>query len=458
MSLLFLLPGVISLLLVYRGKVNTAFLWIYLPSLILLPNGYAARLPHLPPLSAAQAALIPIGAVALFRMVRKGLPSFMDLLVFAFIVGIGVSEVLRERITNDGLFVTADSFLSIFVAYAVGRTIIEPELRKQTVKQIVVLVLLLAPIGLVEWRLGQNIYGLIGRNIFQVTETHAAVQYRSGHGRMSGSFNDAELAGVAIGMTLALNAWLVFLARKEKRIAEKSPSRFSIGKIERFHLPGIVLLFCLLATQSRGPLLAMSAAWLVLQLSKFKKRKFALMAVILILGSGLYWGYVHYLKYTSIATSVEIADEMQGSAFYRRNMNERYAPIADAGGWLGWSQLSHPIIQGMASVDNEYLLVHISYGWLGLSIFLLIAFETNRRLIAQIWKRQSEENQVFAVSMLSAMAVFWLAIYTVYMGEQLPQFAFLLIGWSRSLQPYEGYSTEPLPAMPRKFSFRRVYE
>lgn len=454
MSFLFLLPGLISLFLVIRGKVNTAFLWIYLPALLLVPNGFAARLPHLPPLSVAQVVLIPIGVVALARLARRGFPSFMDVLVFLFIVSIGTTEVLRERVTNDGLFVTADSFLSIFVAYAVGRALIEPELRKQTVKQIVVLMLLLAPIGLVEWRLGQNVYGLIGQKIFHVYETHATVQYRSGRGRMSGSFNDAELAGTAMGMTLALNAWLVFLARKEKG----TRTGHVAGRMERFHVPGVILLLCLLATQSRGPLLAMAAAWLVLQLSRFKKRRVALFAVVLILGSGLYWGYVHYIKYTTIATSVEIADEMQGSAVYRRQMNDRYQPIADAGGWLGWSQLSHPIIPGMASVDNEYLLVHISFGWIGFGIFLLIAFETNRKLIAQIWKRQSEEDQVFAVSLLSAMAVFWIAIYTVYMGEQLPQFAFLLIGWSRSFMPSESYSIAAQPVLPQKFAFRRVYE
>jgi hypothetical protein len=454
MSYLFLLPGLISLLLVMRGKVNTAFLWVYLPALILVPNGFAARIPHVPPISAAQAALIPIGIVALFRLAKNGFPSFMDILVFLFVASVSVTEVLRERVTNDGLFVAADAFLSIFVAYAVGRTIIEPDLRKKTVKHIVVLMLLLGPFGLVEWRLGQNVYGLIGQSIFHLYETHAAVQYRAGHGRMSASFNDAELAGIAIGMTLALNSWLVFLAREQGSTQENRVIRW----IERFHIPGVLLLLYLLATQSRGPLVAMSAAWLVLQLSKFKKRRVALLGIALVLGGGVFWGYTRYIKYTSVATAVEIADEMQGSAVYRRRMNTLYEPIADAGGWLGWSKLSHPVVPGMVSIDNEYLLVHISYGWSGFTIFLLIALETNRKLIVQIWRRQPDEEQILAVSVLSAMAVFWLAIYTVYMGEQLPQFAFLLIGWSRTFRPAERYSTETVPVVASKFAFRRVYE
>jgi hypothetical protein len=454
MSYLFLLPGLITLLLVVRGKVNTAFLWVYLPALLLIPNGFAARIPHVPPISAAQAALIPIGIVALFRLAKKGFPSFMDILVFLFVASICVTEVLRERVTNDGLFAATESFLSIFVVYAVGRTIIEPDLRKQTVKQIVILMLLLGPIGLVEWRLGQNVYGLIGQNIFHVYETHATVQYRAGRGRISVSFNDAELAGVAIGMTLALNAWLVFLAKNRSDTQENRVMRW----IERFHVPGVLLLLYLLATQSRGPLIAMSAAWLVLQLSKFKKRRVALLAIALVLGSGVYWGYTRYLKYTSVATAAEIADEMQGSAVYRRRMNILYEPIANAGGWFGWSKLSHPFVPGMVSIDNEYLLVHVAYGWSGLTIFLLIVFETNRKLVVQIWRRQPDEEQVFAVSLLSAMAVLFIAIYTVYMGEQLPQFAFLLIGWSRTFKPSESYSSATVPVVASKFAFRRVYE
>jgi hypothetical protein len=154
MSALFLLPGLISLFLVLRGKLETAFLSVYLPTLLLLPDGYDFRLPHLPPISAAQSALIPIGAVALFRLVLSGLPSLMDVLIVLFMVSITASEVTQERVMNDGILSAIVTVISILFAYAVGRKIIEPGLRFVTVRRLVILILLLGPFGLYEWRMG----------------------------------------------------------------------------------------------------------------------------------------------------------------------------------------------------------------------------------------------------------------------------------------------------------------
>jgi len=95
MDTIFLLPGLLALYLVVRGRIETAFLSVYLPALLLLPDGYAFRLPHMPPVSAAQSALLPIGAVALYRLARRGLPSLLDILVGAFIASIATSEILR---------------------------------------------------------------------------------------------------------------------------------------------------------------------------------------------------------------------------------------------------------------------------------------------------------------------------------------------------------------------------
>ena len=95
---------------------------------------------------------IPIGAVALYRLVRRGLPSLLDILVGAFIASIATSEILREHVMNDGVLVAVSAFLSVFLAYAAGRMIIEPNLRFVTVRRIVVLALLLGPLGLYEWR------------------------------------------------------------------------------------------------------------------------------------------------------------------------------------------------------------------------------------------------------------------------------------------------------------------
>jgi hypothetical protein len=75
-----------------------------------------------------------------------------------------------------------------------------------------------------------------------------------------------------------------------------------------------------------------------------------------------------------------------------------------------------------------------------------------------LWSFQALEDRAFAGSMLAALACLWIALYTVYMGEQLPQFAFLLIGWGQSIVR-ERTSTAPVAAAEAnpKFIFRRVF-
>jgi hypothetical protein len=455
MSAIFLLPGLISLYLVIRGRIETAFLSIYLPALLLLPDGYGLKFPHLPAISAAEAALIPIGAVAAVRLLRRGIPSLMDILVALFIVSSTVSEVLRERVMNDGIFAALISFISIFLAYAAGRTIIEPGLRLVTVKRFVILTLLLGPLGLYEWRMGQSPFGLVGQKYFNLDSVRTFIQLRSGRGRMAVSFNDAELAGTVFGMTAALNVWLVYLHKWGRSAA-------TLGKrlawLENFHIPGLLLLLYIYLTQSRGPLLAVAVAYLILQIPKYSNKKTATVVVAILIAVAALAAYQYFSYYTNVSDPSQVANEQQGSALYRRQMNELYQPLVQEGGFLGWGILSRPVLPGMFSIDNEFLLVHLAYGHSGYILFVLIALENFRRLIMLSWRLEAPEDQAFAVALLAAMAVFWIAITTVFMGEQTPQIAFLLIGWSQSVLPVSAETVaEPEGRVRPRFIFKRIF-
>jgi len=89
---------------------------------------------------------------------------------------------------------------------------------------------------------------------------------------------------------------------------------------------------------------------------------------------------------------------------------------------------------------------------------LLIVAENIRKLIMRSWTLKAPEDQAFAISLLAAMAVFWISIYTVYMGEQTPQIAFLLVGWSQSILPDSTeQSAVPEIQEPARFMFRRIF-
>src|SRR5271168_5248393 len=116
MSVLLLVPGLISLILVLRGRIEAAFLSVYLPCLLCLPDDYSLRIPHLPPTSVAEFALIPLGVVGIIRLIRSGSFALMDLLVLLYRGSIGLSEILHAQIVNDGIFSAMSAFISIFLA------------------------------------------------------------------------------------------------------------------------------------------------------------------------------------------------------------------------------------------------------------------------------------------------------------------------------------------------------
>lgn len=371
MSMLLLVPGLISLFFVLRGRIETAFLSVYLPCLLLLPEEYSLRIPHLPPFTAADFALIPLGVVGLSRLIRSGSFALMDIFVVLFAASVGLSEILHAPVLNDGIFSAMNGFVSMVLAYMAGRQLIEPDLRLAAVRRFVILVLLAFPSGMYEWRMGQSPYGIFGIRVLGLSTIDEHVQLRNGHGRMAVVLGGSEPAGIAFAMSFCLNAWLVYL----RRVKAPVDLGETLTKLEKYHVPGLLLFSCVLLTQARGPLIALAAGYLILQVPRFKNTRLMTIVVAVLLVGGYIATKAYFVSYANVADDA-ITSETQGSAQYRLVMNQVYAPIAEAGGWTGWSALGVPHIQGKVSIDNHYLLVHLAWGRLGYILFLLIVWKT----------------------------------------------------------------------------------
>ena len=428
MGFLFLLPSLVSLMLVIRGRLEKAFLWVYLPSLLVLPQYYGFRFPHLPGLSAAEGALLPIAAAVFPRWIR-GPHKRMDLWIVLLMVAMTTSEVLREPVIKDGLLYAINNLVSMLMVYIVGRQLIEPDLRLPTVKQCVTLVVCLLPMAAYEYRMGVNPYataaGFLG---FQ----HVAwgVQLRNGRARISTSFSDAELAGIGFAVMLALNAWLSRINQIDTLAGVAPRLGRRLAKLERYWIPGAILLLFLYLTQSRGPLLGAAAGLFILQIRKFKNPKLGTVIVGVVLTVGALAAYSYYARIAAMASTT---NEAEGSVAYRFELLKIYAPIVEQGGLLGWGALNHPSLAGLNSTDNEYLLTELSYGKLGYFIYMIVVAESIWGPLRCVWRFRNREDFLFALSMLAALAIIWITVKTVYMGEQLPQLTFLLIGWSQSM-------------------------
>jgi hypothetical protein len=447
LAIIFLIPFFLSLFYLIKGRSDLAFLNVYLPCLFLLPSYYFIRLPHLPAQSAAEWALFPLGIVLLFA--RRSWPPLrrMDLWVALFMLSLGASELLRETSPKDGLAVFANTFLDMFFAYLVGRCLIEPDLRVPTVKRIVLLILCLTPAVAWEYRMGQNIWIDGAHRVFHF-EVGSFVQIREGHARVQACFGHAILAGIMFFIVFLLNTSLGDINKRDKlRLGPLFSS------LERYHVPAILLLLFLFLTRSRGPMIAAAVGYSILQIPKFRNIKIgtAVVALLLVMAGALAIRYFN--KYTSV-TEASNSDEEQSSAAYRRELATNYKRILETGGWLGWGVLSFPKVPGQPSIDNYYLLVQLSQGKVGLYLFLLIAAESLFGAGRSAFTFRARESRFFAFVCVGALAGLFLSLYTVYLGDQVVQVCFLLLGWSQSLQDT---GEVDLPSVAEKYRFKRVF-
>jgi hypothetical protein len=456
LEFLFVIPALFSLYFVIRGQVDKAFLNVYLPCTFMAPYYFHFRLPHLPVLSAGAAALIPIAFSVLLRPKVKWKFRRMDLWVTIFVISYGLSEVLREYSPKDGMILFLTNFIEMFLAYVVGRQVIEPGLRLATVKRIILLFMLQTPFILFEFRMGQNLWLNAARNIFRLYDIGWFVQLRGGTARVSSCFGHAILAGIAFVVAMGLNYYLVQIYKRDKRILGPKMSWLQKYRVPFFALPIFVFM-----TGSRMPMACAVVCYLLMQIPRFKSLKTGalLIGTILIVGSAFV--YSAFEKYTSVSAD-EVTDEAQSSAIYRKELLEQYQPVLQAGGLLGYGALSHPTVIGLGSVDNNYLLIQLTQGTLGLYTFYLIALDSILSLAFGAARFKNKESLVLNFSLMAALIGTFVALYTVYLGEQVPQILFLLLGWAVSLQDTSVFGQQRAGAAAindgpePKFRFRRV--
>jgi hypothetical protein len=453
LEFLFIIPAFFSLYYVVRGQLDKAFLNVYLPCTFMVPYYYHFRLPHLPVLSAGAAALVPIAFSLLMRPQTKWKFCRMDIWVTLFVISYGLSEVLREYSPKDGMILWMTGFIEMFLAYVVGRQIIEPNLRLETIKRIVFLFMLQTPFILFEFRLGQNLWLNLAKNVFRLNDVGWFVQLRGGTARVASCFGDAILAGIMFLVAMGLNYYLVQIYKRDKqRLGQR------MSWLQKYRLPFLLLPIFVFMTASRMPMACAVVCYMLLQIPRFKNMKVGAGLIVATLVIGSVGVFSAFQKYTSVDPD-KVTDEAQSSAIYRKQLLEQYEPILQRGGLLGYGALSHPVVIGLGSVDNNYLLIQLSQGTLGLYTFYLIVLESVLGLILCAIRFQSRESLFLVFSLMGALIGTFLALYTVYLGEQVPQVLFLLLGWASSLQDTSVLGTGTASAgslAEPKFRFRRV--
>ena len=123
----------------------------------------------------------------------------------------------------------------------------------------------------------------------------------------------------------------------------------------------------------------------------------------------------------------------QQNAQYRQQLLDNYLPVAKAGGAWGWGQ-DFPRAPGQGSIDNEYLFVALTQGWVGLLAFALICGESLYYFLYGAFFNPTRRDRYFAYSLAGVMFGLIVTIFTVFLGNQPYELFFLLAGWSQAVR------------------------
>lgn len=474
MELIILLPAVACWVALAKGPIRKALINVYLPAVLLLPQYYSLRFPHLPPLTFADAAVLPLGAALWVKEIRHWRLDWMDLWVLLLAASAALSEGLSTALADgtwkqllavnsppvagslaNGGLQFFQGLCTMVLPYMIGKLLIEQQgangqpARKRVLRRIVALLAIVAGISVVDFLSGRSIWQKVFKHIFPDQPVAWTVQMRWGFGRIAGPYAHAILAGMIFLMGLIYCLWLWKFAPNwgTRRIFSGLP----------LTLRGLVLwtiVAGLLMTQSRGPWLGVGLS-LVLALLMWKlPLGKATLAFVLVLAAFSGIGYYYGMRYTDVDIN-HASSEAQRNAIYRRDLLRIYVPLIKERKAFGWGITTLPSMNGHTSVDNEYLLLAAAQGLTGLGLFLLILLGSAVRLYRLARRQLGMEDKALVFAHLTVLMGLMTALTTVYLGEQALLLFFLVVGWIHGMNP-TGMGRAKAIANTERFQFQKV--
>jgi hypothetical protein len=425
MSIIVLIPGILCAFALLFRSPAWVFRHIVLPSILLLPLYYQWKVKLLPPIDFAEAVLLPLGIGMAIRSMSRWRFSYLDL----FLVLFAVSQAAGDRFLGQStasIFELFDSICKVIVPYMAGKLLIEQdEARSATIKQIVMLIFAASLIAMYEFRGLNNLWRMAFGPFFKDDPIPWMTQLRGGNGRISGPFAQAEVAGMMIVYAILLSMFLGRHYHWGKRFR-----RFPALRLPKSTVVTALLFLALYMTQSRGPELECIIALPIALIGRSRRvlRTAAVVMLFMAVAGGI--AYVSLIRYA--ATNAPTSEE-QETAAYRAVLLEDYLPMARHSGPWGLGP-NFPTIGKYKSVDNEYLFVALTDGYVGLGSFLILSGGTLINLIAAAAYNPQRLDRAFALTMLGLFFGTLVCIATVYLGFQPLIFFFLTVGWAQAVR------------------------
>src|ERR1700722_8120619 len=448
------IPGILALIVCMRSGPERAFLRVYLPTLLLLPTYFHWTFTlHL---GFSETAILPIAAFFIARSWNKWRWSLTDFLVLGLVATTVVSQYV-----NSGYSMAQNlaihGICNVILPYMLAKVMLQDDqLRVEFIKTAVILLAFIAITSIYEFRMTPDPYKIFPAFFFP-DQFDAFAQRRYNLTRIAGPFPHAILCGMMLAAAYWFARWLGWTGNWRGKMPFLPISKVRFCKLAIFGGS--------LMTISRGPwvgaIVAVVVVWLCMSRDK---RALAVNALVLILAAvPIFWAASSYVS----VTRDQSASETQETAAYRHELVQKYIVIAEERPTWGWGFTddprggqAFPILDGMKSIDNHYLLLALEHGEIALALMVAILIWTPIRLLVYGERRvYGDPDGLLAFVLLGVYITFAVSIATVWLGGQTQPMLFLVAGWSEGLllapSRVRHLVSEP-SASPLPYKFERV--
>lgn len=414
MTILFVvLLTVVALTVAIKRGPATALNWVFIPVFLLTPLDLWIHIPALPDLNARRAVIICIFVVLLARPSRDTAPlakSKVDTLMLLAIVAWSWSYGVHTDLMG---FVHSMAALSVdlWLPYVLARRLWRNwNDLAEALLPLGFCALALAGLAVYEARMINRGYARIWDSLFDTGVLPYFEMWRWGFLRAGVLFNHPITLGVSFAMLAPLMLLWGKLVPRWDRWSRVAAVGCVLGAI---------------ATISRGPIIA---AFLGVIVAVFMRKERRYVYALLGLAVVVSVPYLYNLLQDSMAyVQASLAERGNvESGYYRIALFMIYFEEIRAGGWFGNPQAVGQRYELAWSIDNSYIYMFLTYGWLGGFIFLLLGF--SMIVIAmRATARSDGEGRVRMACIAGAAAATAFAILNVWFsGDYSPLFFVLL--------------------------------
>ncbi len=447
LSLLSGLPGVIALLVCIRCGPERAFLNVYLPTLLLLPD--ACRMSFSGQFNFAESAIIPIAMFYIWKEGRNWRWDFTDFLVLAFVGVVTTAEyVNKDFLIAKNLAV--HKTVSVILPYVTAKGLSTREgMTTEIAKRIVILATAVVIVSVYEFRMTANLFSAVTSPIFPGHAVEIPA-FRFGFVRIAGPWAHPILAGIIVAVAYRIARWLEW--------THNWPGDVPFTPISKVRFCESALLVGGVMTISRGPWIGAIAAALVVMLIRARRRSYGTVFAIIAVFILIIPAYNSFNEYANV-NRMEIHDEAQDSAAYRRQMLHEYVAIVEERPIWGWGVGDFPVIDGMSSIDNNYLLLALDSGMYALLLLVMILLWVPIQLLFfGIIRPIDDPATSLSFTLLGVFILYAVSSTSTWLGAQTEPLLYLIAGWGGALlaERKPVHAIEPLPIQGLRYRFARV--